>query len=74
MKGSIFFLITAIIAALFGSMMLFAPILTAENFGLVSTPETSLLFRSLGGMILSLGILNFIFTKYKNYDISFRQT
>ncbi len=60
MKRSIFFIITAVLATLFGGMMLFAPAFTAESFGLASTPETSLLFRSLGGLVLCLGILNFL--------------
>ena len=60
MKRSIFFIITAVMAIMFGSMMLLAPTFAAENFGLASTAETSLLFRSLGGVVLPLGILNFL--------------
>lgn len=40
--------------------MLFAPAFTSENFGLQATPVSSLLFRSMGGMVLSLGILNYL--------------
>ena len=60
MKRPIFFTITAVLAVLFGGMMLFAPEFTSENFGLEATPESSLLFRSLGGLVLSLGILNYL--------------
>ena len=60
MKRSTFFLITAIFAFIFGALMLFAPTGAAEGFGMVSTPETSLLFGSLGGMLLSAAILNFL--------------
>lgn len=60
MKRSVFLIISAIVGILFGGMLLYAPSTSAENFGLTSTPEISLLFRSMGGMILSLGILNFL--------------
>ncbi|HLG40097.1 MAG TPA: hypothetical protein VI461_10525 [Chitinophagaceae bacterium] len=60
MKRSIFFTITAILALLFGGLMLFAPAFTSENFGLQATPVSSLLFRSIGGLVLSLGILNYL--------------
>lgn len=60
MKRSIFFIITAVVAILFGGMMLLTPAMTSENFGLETTPESTLLFRSLGGMVLSLGLLNFL--------------
>ena len=60
MKRSTFFLITAIFAFIFAAMMLLVPASAAEGFGMVSTPETSLLFRSLGGMLLSAAILNFL--------------
>lgn len=60
MKRSIFFIITAVVSLLFGGLMLSAPAFASENFGLQSSPVTSLLFRSLGGMVLSLGILNYL--------------
>jgi hypothetical protein len=60
MKRSVFFIIIAIVGILFGGMLLYAPAMSAENFGWTATPEISLLFRSMGGMILSLGILNFL--------------
>ena len=60
MKRSIFLLLTAIIAAIFGCMMLFVPDKAAEGFGLISNPVTTMFFHLLGGMILSAGILNFM--------------
>lgn len=60
MKRSVFFIIIAIVGILFGGMLLYAPGMSAENFGWTPTPEISLLFRSMGGMILSLGILNYL--------------
>jgi hypothetical protein len=60
MKRSLFLIITAIIATLFGGMMLFMPDKAAEGFGMTSTLETALLFRSLGGLILCSGVLNFL--------------
>jgi hypothetical protein len=44
-------------------MMLFMPEKAAEGFGMTSTPETALLFRSLGGLVLCSGILNFLVRK-----------
>ncbi|MBX7142172.1 MAG: hypothetical protein K1X63_13940 [Chitinophagales bacterium] len=60
MKRSIFFLIAAIIAGLFGGMMLLAPAKAAEGFGILSTPESTILFRALGAMIFSTGVMNFL--------------
>jgi uncharacterized membrane protein len=66
MKRSTFLLIAAIIAALFGSMMLFVPYKAAEGFGMDSTLQTQLLLRSLGGMVLCSGILNFLVRNQKD--------
>ncbi|HNP97670.1 MAG TPA: hypothetical protein PKK99_01370 [Bacteroidia bacterium] len=60
MKRSIFFLISALLAGLFGVMMLLTPSRAAEGFGMNSTPETAILFRALGAMILSTGLMNFL--------------
>ncbi len=60
MKRSVFFLIAAITAGLFGAMMFFVPDKAAEGFGLHATPETQILFRALGGMILASGCMNFL--------------
>lgn len=63
MKRSTFLTITAVIAGLFGGMMMIAPGYTSANFGLQVSAESNLLFRSLGGMILFLGLLNFLVRK-----------
>jgi hypothetical protein len=60
MKRSLFLIITAIIATLFGGMMFFMPDKAAEGFGMTSALETALLFRSLGGLLLCSGVLNFL--------------
>jgi hypothetical protein len=60
MKRSLFFIITTVVAVLFGGMMLLAPEKAAEGFGMMSSNETALLFRSLGGLILATGVLNFL--------------
>ncbi|MEP7197407.1 MAG: hypothetical protein ABI851_12875 [Saprospiraceae bacterium] len=60
MKRSIFFLIAAIIAVLFGGMMFISPSKASEGFGMVSSADTNILFRALGAMILSTGIMNFL--------------
>lgn len=66
MKRSVFLLICAIIAALLGSMMLFAPETTAESFAIQSTSGTVLLFQSIGAMIICMGILNFLVRNHKD--------
>jgi hypothetical protein len=60
MKRSIFLLIVALIAFLFGTMLLLAPAKAGEGFGFASSPQIDVLFRAMGGMILSAGILNFM--------------
>ena len=57
MKRSIFFIVSAITCFLFGVGSLLAPFEVTEQFGIVLTPETSLIVRSLGGMIFSMGVL-----------------
>ena len=59
MKRSTFLLIVAILAFLFGCMMLFAPAKALEGFGLVPDPLSSFLMQLVGSFILSMGILNF---------------
>ena len=58
MKRSTFLLIAAILAFLFAALMLATPQAAADGVGMAATPETSLLFRSIGGMLLSVGLLN----------------
>ena len=58
MKRSRFFTLSALFGFLFGGLMFLAPAKAAESFGLVGTPETGILFRVLGSMLLSLGVLN----------------
>jgi hypothetical protein len=60
MKRSTFLLITALLAGLFGCMMLLMPAQAAGNFGFSADPMSSLLIRSIGGMILSKGVLSFL--------------
>lgn len=68
MKRSTFLLIAAIITTLFGGMMLFLPIKAAESFGLTPNPESSLIFRWLGAIILSSAILNFLVRNHGDTD------
>ncbi len=60
MKRSIFLLITAIFAALFGGMMFFLPDKVAEEFGTAPTPFSTFLMREMGLVILCSSVLNFI--------------
>lgn len=60
MDRSIFLLITAIVSAIFGLVTFVAPANAAKGYGITSTPEVNWLFRILGAMVLSAGILNFM--------------
>ncbi len=60
MSLSLFFLITAIVSALFGLSTLLMPANTAKGYGFTPTPQLLWLFRIFGGMILSAGLLNFL--------------
>ena len=63
MNRSTFLLITALIALLFGGMMLLMPEKASETFGMAFNPEIGIVFRWLGVMIVCSGILNFIVRK-----------
>ena len=63
MKRSVFLIITAILGLLFGGLMLFFPVFAATNFGIIPTPQTSQMLRSVGGVDLCLGILNLLVYK-----------
>ena len=60
MKRSLFLLITAILALLFGGLMFFAPSLAAQAFGIPDSVGVDALFRILGATLLSLAVLNFL--------------
>lgn len=63
MSRSFFLLLTAIVALLFGGMMLVAPEKASQNFGMAFNPEIGIVFRWLGVMIVSSGILNYMVRK-----------
>jgi hypothetical protein len=63
MNRSTFLLITALIALLFGGMMLLMPEKASETFGMAFNPEIGIVFRWLGVMIVCSGVLNFIVRK-----------
>ena len=60
MKRSLFFLITAILALLFGGLMFLSPPGAASAFGLEQSAATDVVFRILGGTLLALALLNFL--------------
>ena len=60
MKRSIFLLITAIFAAIFGGMMFFLPGKMADGFGSAPTLFSTFLMREMGLIILCSGVLNFL--------------
>lgn len=60
MARRMFFSIAAILGALFGLMMFFAPSVAAGGFGFSDTPETEALFRAFGALIFSSGAMNFL--------------
>lgn len=59
MKRSIFLLISAIIAFLFGGMMFLTPESAAAGFDITSTPTILMFFRAMGESILAMGVLSF---------------
>lgn len=56
----IFFWIAAILSALFGAMMFFAPGFAAQSFSLAASPGTDTVFRILGSTLLGVGIMNLL--------------
>ena len=60
MKQNHFFLATAVIATLFGSMTLFLPEKAAETFGLTPHAENAVVLRWLGAISLCSALLNFL--------------
>lgn len=63
MKRSLFFTISAVIAFIFGLPSLLMPVQATEMFGISITSEISLIVRSLGGMIFSMGMLYILIRK-----------
>lgn len=55
-----FFIVAAVIGALLGLMMLFAPAFAAQSFGVATNPLAEALFRVLGAVLISVAILNFM--------------
>ena len=55
-----FFWVAAIVGALFGLLMFFAPPLAAQAFGVAINPLAESLFRVLGATLLGLALLNFL--------------
>lgn len=66
MKLSVFFTLTAIISFIFGCIFMFAPVMIVEYLGLTSNPLIAHLVRILGGLVFSLGILNFLIRNESN--------
>ncbi len=60
MSLSAFLLSVAIVSGLFGLAALLLPQNVAKGYGFASTPENNYLFRVIGGMVLSAGVLNFL--------------
>ena len=60
MNRSLFLLITALLGFLFGILLLLMPAKAAEGFGFVGDPQIDLLFRAMGGMLFSAGLLNWM--------------
>jgi hypothetical protein len=60
MKRSIFLLIVALLGFFFGLFLLLLPAQAGEGFGFTSSPQADVLFRAMGGLIFSTGLLNFM--------------
>ena len=66
MKRSLFLTIVAILGFIFGALLFLFPDKAGEGFGVALTPVSSLLFRTLGGMILGSALLNFMVRKHSD--------
>ncbi len=60
MKRSVFFLITALLSIIVGGISIFMTSKASAGLGMGSSPETLALMRAMGGIFLSMGILNFL--------------
>ena len=60
MKRAYYFWIAAILALLFGVLMLFAPAQAASAFGLPGLAATNTIFRVLGSVMLGVALVNFL--------------
>src|ERR1700749_4331180 len=60
MPRTIYFWIAAILSALFGALMFFAPGFAAQSFALAGSPASDVVFRILGATLLSVGRMNFL--------------
>ena len=60
MKRAYYFWIAAILALLFGLLMLFAPVQAAGAFGLPASSATNTTFRVLGSVMLGIALVNFL--------------
>lgn len=55
-----FFIVAAVIGALLGLLMFFAPAFAGQSFGVVTTPLAESLFRVLGAALVAVAIMNFM--------------
>lgn len=60
MSRAVFFMITALLAAVFGLLMFFAPGFMAANVGFEATPQLTFYLRAMGCLIVAVAILNFM--------------
>lgn len=68
MKRSLFLLITAIFSVLSSCVLLFFPNLVVESNSWTPSLQITFLFRLLGGLVFSLGILNFLVHNHADTD------
>lgn len=60
MQRSYYFWVAAILAALFGLLMLLLPVTAAGAFGIPSSTGTNTLFRVVGSTLLGVAVVNFL--------------
>ncbi len=60
MNRRMFFLVAAVLAFFFGLSMILAPAQVTRSFSMIGSTEVSALFRAMGALILSTGVLNFL--------------
>lgn len=66
MKRSIFLLIVAILSLFVGLTLLFSPATAIQGNGFVSSEALIYVFKLLGGLVISIGVLNFLVRNHEN--------
>jgi hypothetical protein len=69
MSRSVFLLITAIGSFCFGALMFISPTFTSILLGITPDLEIISVLRGMGGLIIGVGVLNFLLKPVSCYDV-----